>query len=58
MKSKVGKLDVDKLLPLPVDVSKLTVTVKNDVVKTVATKTAINAVENEIPSIGNLNKCY
>ena len=26
--------------------------------KTVATKTATNAVENEIPSIGNLNKCY
>ena len=33
MKSKVDKLDVDKLVSVPVDLSKLSVVVKNDVVK-------------------------
>ena len=33
MKSKVDKLDVDKLVPVPVDLSKLSDVVKNDVVK-------------------------
>ena len=33
MKSKVDKLDVDKLVPVPVDLSKLSDLVKNDVVK-------------------------
>ena len=33
MKSKVNKLDVDKLLPVPVDLSKLSNVVKNDVIK-------------------------
>ena len=33
MKSKVDKLDVDKLEPVPVDLSKLSEVVKNDVVK-------------------------
>ena len=33
MKSKVDKLDADKLVPVPVDVSKLSDVVKNDVVK-------------------------
>ena len=33
LKSKVDKLDLDKLLPVPVDLSKLSVVVKNDVVK-------------------------
>ena len=33
MKSKVNKLDVDKLLPIPVDLSKLSNVVKNDVIK-------------------------
>ena len=32
-KSKVDKLDVDKLVPVPVDLSKLSDVVKNDVVK-------------------------
>ena len=31
-KSKVGKLDVCKLVPVPVDLGKLSNTVKNDVV--------------------------
>ena len=33
MKSKVDKVDVDKLLPVPVDLSQLSDAVKNDVVK-------------------------
>ena len=33
MKSKVNKLDVDRLLPVPVDLSKLSDEVKNDVIK-------------------------
>ena len=33
LKSKVYKLDVDKLVPVPVDLSKLSDVVKNDVVK-------------------------
>ena len=33
MKSKVDKLDVDKLVPVPFDLSKLSNVVRNDVVK-------------------------
>ena len=33
LKSKVNKLDVDKLVPVPVDFSKLSGVVKIDVVK-------------------------
>ena len=33
LKSKVDKLDVDKLIPVPVDLSKLSDVVKNDFVK-------------------------
>ena len=57
MKSKVGKLDVDKLIPVPADLSKLSDVVKNDVVK----KTEygelvkkVNAIQNT--DISNLAK--
>ena len=33
LKTKVDKLDIDKLVPVPVDLSKLSDVVKNDVVK-------------------------
>ena len=33
LKIKVDKLDIDKLIPIPVDLSKLSDVVKNDVVK-------------------------
>ena len=33
LKTKVDKLDTDKLVPVPVDLSKLSDAVKNDVVK-------------------------
>ena len=39
MKSKVDKLDVDKLVPAPADLSKLSDVVKNEMVK----KDAYNA---------------
>ena len=33
LKTEVGKLDIDKLVPVPVDLSKISDVVKNDVVK-------------------------
>ena len=33
LKNKVDNLDVDKLIPVPVDLSKLSEVVKNDIVK-------------------------
>ena len=33
LKTEVAKLDIDKLVPVPVDVNKLSVVVKNDVNK-------------------------
>ena len=33
LKTEVDKLDIDKLVPVPVDLSKLSVVVKNDVVR-------------------------
>ena len=51
MKSKVDKLDVDKLVPIPIDLSKLSDVVKNDVLKKHA---KIKNVEDKIPSVTNL----
>ena len=39
LKTEIDKLDIDKLAPVPVDLSKLSDTVKNDVIK----KTDYNA---------------
>ena len=69
MKRKVEKIDVYKLLPVPVDLNKLSDVVKNDIVKkhvynkipnirNLASNTTLNAkvnkVKNEISSIINL----
>ena len=69
LKAEVDKLDVDKLAPVPLDLSKLSDVVKNGVKKTVyetelenkipdisnlATKTELTAVENKIPNVSNL----
>ena len=69
LKAEVDKLDVDKLAPVPLDLSKLSDVVKNVVKKTVyetelenkipdisnlATKTELTAVENKIPNVSNL----
>ena len=74
LKCEVDKLDIDKLVPIPVDLSKLSGVVKNDVVKktdynakiieinkipdisNLATKTALNTVENKIPDTCGLTK--
>ena len=56
LKSKVDKLDklsVDKLLSVPVDLSKLSDVVKNDVVKKVVYNGKIKNIEDKIPDITN-----
>ena len=54
MKSKVDKLGVDKLVPVPVDLSKLSDAVKNYVVKKGVYNNKINHTEDKIPDITNL----
>ena len=54
MKSKVDKLDVDKLLPVPVDLSKLSDVAKNDVVKKDLYNAKIKDMEDKISDITNL----
>ena len=54
LKSKVDKLDVDKSVPIPVDLSKLSNVVKNDVVKKNVYNAKIKNIEDEIPDISNL----
>ena len=51
LKIKVDKLDVDKLVPALVDLSKLCDVVKNDVIKKDA---KIKTTEDKIPDITNL----
>ena len=54
MKIKVGKLDFNKLLPAPVDLSKVSDVVKNDVVKIELHNAEIKDIEDKIPDITNL----
>ena len=54
LKIDVGKLDIDKLVPVPVDLSKLSDVVKNDVVKKTDYNAKITEIENKIPNISNL----
>ena len=54
LKSKVDKLDVNKLAAVPSDLSKLSDVVKNDVVKKDVYKAKIKNIEDEIPDITNL----
>ena len=54
LKSKVDKLDVHKLIPVPVDLSKLSDAVKNDVVKKDVYNAKIKNTEDKIPDITNL----
>ena len=49
LKTEVNKLDIDKLAPVPVDLSKLSDVVKNDVVK----KTAYDKLVAKVNSIDN-----
>ena len=54
MKSKLDKLEVDKLIPVPVDLCKLGDVVKNDVVKKGVYYAEIETIEDKIPDIANL----
>ena len=54
MKSKVDKLDVDKFVPVPVDLSKLSDVVKNDVVKRDVYNAKIKIIEDKVHDITNL----
>ena len=54
LKSKVNRLDVDKLVSVPVDLNKLSDVVKNEVVKKYVYSTKIKAIEDKIPNITNL----
>ena len=51
LESKVDELDIDKLVPAPVDLSKLSNAVKNDIVKKDA---KMKNIEDKIPDITNL----
>ena len=54
MKRKVETVDVHKLLPVPVDLNKLSDVVKNDIVKKDVYNTKIKDIEDKIPDITNL----
>ena len=54
MKSKVEKLDVDKLVPVPVYLSKLSNVGKNDVVKKDVYDDKIKNIEDTLSDINNL----
>ena len=51
LENKVDKLDVDKLVPVPVDLSKLSDVVKNDVVEKDVYTAKIKNIEDKIPDI-------
>ena len=50
MKSKVDTLDVDKLVPIPVGLSKLNSVVKTDVIKKDVYNAKIKDIEGKIPN--------
>ena len=54
LKTAVGKLDIDKLEPVPVDLIKLSDVVKNDVIKKTDYNAKITEIENKIPDISSL----
>ena len=54
LKTEVDKLDVDKLKPLPDDVSKLSNVVTNEAVKKTDYNSKISDIEGKIPDISNL----
>ena len=54
LKNEIDKLDVDKLVPVPVDLRKLSHVVKNDVVKKDVYIAKIKNIEDKISSITNV----
>ena len=53
-KSKVDKIDVDKLVSIPVDLNKLSDVVKSGVVKKDTYNAKIKNIKDKIPDITNL----
>ena len=53
LKTEVDKLDIDKLVPVPVDLSKLSDVVKNDVVK----KTVYDKLVAKVKNIDIVTLC-
>ena len=53
LKSEVDKFDIDQLVPVPVDLSRLSDVVKNDVVKKYVYNAKIKNID-KIPDITNL----
>ena len=51
---EVDKLDIGKLVHVPVDLSKISDVVKNDVIKKTYYNAKITEIENKIPHISNL----
>ena len=47
-------MDIDKLVPVPTDLSKLSNVVKKDVVKNTEYNAEIKIIEDKIPDISNL----
>ena len=54
LKTEVDKLDIDKLVPVPTDLSKLSNVVKNDVVKKTDYNTKVADIEGKTPDVSNL----
>ena len=53
MKGKADKLDVDKLVPVPVDLSKLSELIRNYIVRKDVSNAKIKNIEDKIPDITN-----
>ena len=54
LKTGVDKLDIDKLVPVPVDLSKLSDVLENYVIKKTDYNARITEIENQIPDVSNL----
>ena len=54
LKTEVDKLDIDILVPVPTDLSKLSNVVENDVIKKTGCNSKIAEIENKIPDVTNL----
>ena len=54
LKTEVDNLDINKLVPVPVDLNKLSDAVKNNVIKKTDYNAKITEIEHKIPDISNL----
>ena len=54
LKTEVGKLDIDKFVPIPADLSKLNNVIKNKAVKKTEYDAKIKNIEVKMPDISNL----